>query len=121
MITVDQSLAAPVFEQIRGQIAHAIRSGALEAGARLPSIRQLAVDLRVAPGTVARAFTELESAGLIRSDRRGARVEETDVASEDLRASAEQFIRNARSASIPLEDALSMIRADWSAAATSNF
>jgi len=113
MITVDQSLAIPAFEQIRGHIAHAIRSGELDAGARLPSIRQLAGDLRVAPGTVARAFTELEAAGLIRSDRRGARVEQTPVASDDLRAAAATFIRSARIASIPLEDALSMVRSDW--------
>ncbi|TQO19454.1 GntR family transcriptional regulator [Rhodoglobus vestalii] len=113
MITIDQSLATPVFEQIRGQIAQAIRSGGLDAGARLPSIRQLAADLRVAPGTVARAFTELEIAGLISSDRRGARVEETDVASDDLRAAAARFIGIARSAAIPLEDALSMISAGW--------
>ncbi|WP_010205517.1 GntR family transcriptional regulator [Salinibacterium sp. PAMC 21357] len=117
MITVDQSLAIPAFEQIRGQLAHAIRAGELDAGARLPSIRQLAGDLRVAPGTVARAFTELEAAGLIRSDRRGARVEETTVAGDDLRTAAAAFIRCAREASIPLEDALSLVRADWESAA----
>jgi hypothetical protein len=45
--------SVPPFEQIRSQLHDLIRSGALPAGHRLPSIRQLAGDLRVAPGTVA--------------------------------------------------------------------
>ncbi|KAB1643660.1 GntR family transcriptional regulator [Gulosibacter chungangensis] len=48
-----------------------IRSGELEAGHRLPSIRQFVGDLRIAPGTVARAYRELETMGLITSNRAG--------------------------------------------------
>ncbi len=69
MIIVDVSAAVPPYEQIRSQVAAQIRSGELPHGHRLPSIRQLAGDLRVAPGTVARAYSELESAGLISSSR----------------------------------------------------
>ena len=63
-ITVTAS-PTPPFEQIRSQIAALITSGELEAGLRLPTVRQLASDLRVAPGTVARAYKELEGAGLV--------------------------------------------------------
>lgn len=114
MITVDHQSTTPPFEQVRGQLAYQIRSGTLEAGTRLPSIRQLAGDLRLAPGTVARAFSELESAGLIRSDRRGARVQDIDVAiGGDLRTATMAFVRSAKDNQLPLEDALSMIRASW--------
>lgn len=112
MITVDHESATPPFEQVRGQLAYQIRSGVLEAGSRLPSIRQLAGNLRVAPGTVARAFTELERAGLIRSDRRGARVQDLDITvSTDLHTATSNFVRSAKVGQLPLEDALSMIRA----------
>lgn len=55
----------PPYEQIRSQIASMIASGILTDGTRLPPIRQLADDLGLAGGTVARAYRELEDAGLI--------------------------------------------------------
>ncbi|MCL3778487.1 MULTISPECIES: GntR family transcriptional regulator [unclassified Actinomyces] len=70
-ITLDTADPTPPFEQVRRQVAALISSGALEEGSRLPTVRQLAGDLRVAPGTVARAYKELESAGLVVT-RRGA-------------------------------------------------
>lgn len=62
----------PPYEQIRAQIADMIDAGVLEAGRRLPPIRQLAVDLGLAPGTVARAYNELERSGRVsQQPRRG--------------------------------------------------
>ncbi|MDO4242688.1 MAG: GntR family transcriptional regulator [Actinomyces sp.] len=70
MLTVDSATQIPPFEQIRAQLAAQITSGLLDAGARLPSVRRLAADLGVAPGTVARAYRELEQAGLVHTNRR---------------------------------------------------
>jgi DNA-binding transcriptional regulator YhcF (GntR family) len=67
ILRVDTASAVPPYEQIRGQIATMIASGILPVGRRLPTIRQLAADLGLAGGTVARAYRELEQAGLIRS------------------------------------------------------
>lgn len=67
IIDVDATSAVPTFEQLRSQLAEMIHSGVLSEGTRLPSIRQLAGDLGLAPGTVARAFRELETEGLVRS------------------------------------------------------
>ena len=67
VIDIDTESAVPAFEQLRTQLADLIRSGALATGTRLPSIRQLASDLGLAPGTVGRAFRELESQGLVTS------------------------------------------------------
>ncbi|WP_022869098.1 GntR family transcriptional regulator [Schaalia vaccimaxillae] len=64
-IIVDMKNPTPPYEQIRKQIVALIESGILESGQRLPTVRQLASDLQVASGTVARAYKELESAGLI--------------------------------------------------------
>lgn len=74
-VLVDEASPVPPYEQVREQIARLIRSGALTVGARLPSIRQLAADLRLAPGTVARAYAELERQGLVGGrGRQGTRV-----------------------------------------------
>jgi DNA-binding transcriptional regulator YhcF (GntR family) len=62
----------PSYEQIRAQIAEMIESGVLEPDTQLPSIRQLAADLGLAPGTIARSYKELERAGLVtQQPRRG--------------------------------------------------
>ena len=60
----DGSPIAP-YEQVRAQIADAIESGELAAETRLPTVRQLAGDLGLAVNTVARAYRELEMAGLV--------------------------------------------------------
>lgn len=70
IVEIDQASAVPPYEQLRDQIARTILSGVLPPGTQLPAIRQLAVDLRLAPGTVARAYRELERERLVHSRRR---------------------------------------------------
>ncbi|MBN2621936.1 MAG: GntR family transcriptional regulator [Acidimicrobiales bacterium] len=67
ILDVETTSAVPPYEQIRAQITALIMTGALAVGDRLPSIRQLAGDLGLAPGTVARAYRELEQTGLVAS------------------------------------------------------
>lgn len=65
----------PPYEQIRVQLRMLITSGHLAAGATLPSVRQLASDLAVAPNTVVRAYKELEREGwVIPAARKGVMV-----------------------------------------------
>ncbi|MGW2826250.1 GntR family transcriptional regulator [Streptomyces sp. NPDC001443] len=70
-IRVDTTSQVPPYAQIRAQLGALIVTGGLAEGDRLPTVRQLAMDLGLAPGTVARAYRELEAAELIRT-RRGA-------------------------------------------------
>ena len=65
IIRIDTDSPVPAFEQIRSQVAAMAGSGVLAVGARLPTIRQLTRDLGVAPGTVARAYQELEREGVL--------------------------------------------------------
>jgi len=65
IVRVDPISATPPYEQIRSQIAEMASTGVLAEGSRLPPIRQLAGDLDVAGGTVARAYRELEREGWI--------------------------------------------------------
>lgn len=69
-IALDEHDPTPPFEQLRRQIADAISTGRLAHGSKLPPVRQLAGDLGVAAGTVARAYKELEAAGLVATARR---------------------------------------------------
>lgn len=71
VLTVAADDATPPYEQLRRQFAQLIGSGILQPGERLPPVRQLAGDLGLAAGTVARTYRELEAAGLIRTRRGG--------------------------------------------------
>jgi GntR family transcriptional regulator len=115
-ITVDVTSPTPPYEQIRAQIAGHVRGGLLPAGARLPTIRALAADLGVAAGTVGRAYTELEAAGLVASRRRTGTVvtggrAPADPAGERLRATAAQQAREAREGGVDGETVLAIVRA----------
>ena len=65
ILSVDPNAPVPPYEQIRSQIASMVATGVLQTGTRLPAIRQLAGDLGLADGTVARAYRELEGEGVI--------------------------------------------------------
>lgn len=113
MITLDSNNAAPAYDQIREQIVGLVRIGDLLPGHRLPSIRQLAGDLGIAPGTVARAFTELESAGFITTGRTGTFIRHGQTAPEPLRTAADKLAHSSRTAGLTLDDAIAALRACW--------
>lgn len=69
MIKIDATAPQPVFEQLRQQISTQVESGELQPGDKLPTVRALAAELGLAPNTVARAFRDLEAAGVV--DTRG--------------------------------------------------
>ncbi len=62
---IDRSSEAPVFRQIVDRLWLEIITGTLETGARLPTVRQLAIDLNVRPDTVSHAYEELELLGVL--------------------------------------------------------
>lgn len=70
-LQVSMTDPTPPYEQLRRQLADLITAGGLPRGVRLPPLRQLAADLGLAVGTVARTYRELETAGLVTSRRGG--------------------------------------------------
>ncbi|QAY71838.1 GntR family transcriptional regulator [Xylanimonas protaetiae] len=75
IVHVDPASPVPVFEQLRGQIERLVVAGTLAPGTPLPTIRDLATDLGLARGTVARVYDELARDGLVETQgRRGTRV-----------------------------------------------
>src|SRR3954447_26152547 len=59
----------PIYLQIVNQVKYLVSSGRLAAGEELPPIRALAVKLVINPNTVARAYRELETAGIVEKRR----------------------------------------------------
>jgi GntR family transcriptional regulator len=75
LLVLDASAPGSPSEQIAEQVRLRIAAGQLPAGAGLPSVRQLARDLGIAPNTVVRAYNELERQGwVVASERRGVSV-----------------------------------------------
>lgn len=64
-LSIDTTSTVPPFEQVRSQLARAISTGQLKPEDQLPTVRKLAADLDLAANTVARAYRELELAGVI--------------------------------------------------------
>lgn len=67
--SVDPGDATPLYAQLERGLRAAIATGRLRPGDRLPTVRELAVDLRVNANTVARVYSELERAGVIETKR----------------------------------------------------
>jgi len=63
--TIDPKSGVPYYRQIIDQVQFAVADGRLACGDRLPTVRQLAVDLKINPNTVARAYQELEIKGVV--------------------------------------------------------
>lgn len=68
-IFISNSASEPIFEQIKEQVKAQIMSGELTEGEMLPSLRQLAKDLKISVLTTTRAYNELEQEGFITSRR----------------------------------------------------
>ena len=98
VIRLDPTKVVPQFEQLRAQLSVMVAVGRLEIGSRLPTVRSLAAQLSLAPGTVARAFRELEAEAIIVTrGRRGTFVANEPPHSEPLRERREKIARAAES------------------------
>ena len=76
-IRLDPTSREPLSEQLRSALAARIDSGRLAPGERMPTVRDLAAELEIAPNTVAKAYRDLASAGLVAGrGRRGTFVSE---------------------------------------------
>jgi DNA-binding transcriptional regulator YhcF (GntR family) len=111
-VAVDPASPEPPFEQVRAQVEALIRGGRLVPGDRLPTVRGLATDLGLAANTVARAYKELEAAGLVETrSRAGTVVASGEHAAEAaLAALAGRFVAAAREAGVPDAAALEIVR-----------
>ena len=114
---INPSDELPIFRQIIRQITDAIASGRAKAGERLPSHRELATQLVIAPLTVKKAYDELEREGLIGTQRgRGTYVSQSlpvldpTERVERLRDTGQRLLSQAALSGVPFADVLELLR-----------
>ena len=117
MIILDYQDRRPIYEQITERFRTLIYQGALPAGSRLPSVRQLAMELSINPNTIQRAYMTLEQEGLIYPVKgKGNFVAETSLiqekSKEDFRKDFKGLIKKGIQTGITEEEMLSMVRKD---------
>ena len=115
MIILDYQDRRPIYEQITERFRTLIYQGALPAGSRLPSVRQLAMELSINPNTIQRAYMTLEQEGLIYPVKgKGIFVAETSLiqekSKEDFRKDFKGLIKKGIQTGITEEEMLSMVR-----------
>ena len=113
---INPSDELPIYRQIMRQIIDAVAGGRLEAGAQLPSHRELAEQLVIAPLTVKKAYDELERQGLIETHRgKGTfvsnRLPDVDPAQrrERLRDAAQRLLSQAALSGVPLAEVIGLL------------
>ena len=108
---------APIYQQIVEQVKYLVAGGRLQPGDDVPPIRVLAEQLRINPNTVARAYLELERAGII-TMRQGfgttvAQVKSPLPRKEKLKIlgrTADALLTDARHLNVPLEEVIALLR-----------
>lgn len=115
---VDTSHPMPLYAQLEQTIRFAIVTGKLRSGEQLPTVRQLAVDLRINANTVAKVYTELERAGVVETRRGiGTFVSERQVRAigrqdheKRLRDLADRFVAEAGASGFSLDDLIAHLQ-----------
>lgn len=109
-----QDNGVPIYVQLREQIAAAVGRGLLAPGARLPTMREVAVAMKIDLNTVQRAYAELERDGILVMVRgRGSFVAEAPpprVRRAEARELAAQVAAQAQSAGIALDDLVEALK-----------
>ena len=105
-----------LYEQLRLRIIHLADNGALPPGTRLPAVRALAESLDVAPHTVARAYKELEAAGVVATrGRNGTVVSARDERLSGLSEAAAAYAEAAKSQGATFAEAVKLLAAAYDA------
>src|SRR5688572_21469566 len=114
-IHIDDKSALPPYEQVRTQVASQVADGRLPSGTRLPTVRQLAADLDLAVNTVARAYRELESDGVVVTEgRRGTFVRSRSrVSSAEAQAAAAEYAAVCRRLGLSAGEAGRLLDQHW--------
>ncbi len=116
LITIDSADTRPIYVQIMDEVRRALVVGTLAADDPLPSVRQLAVQLRVNPNTVAQAYRELERDGVVHVKRgQGTYVSDFSVDGKQRRAMAREVasraLRDAHRSGVNADDLVKAIQA----------
>ena len=119
-LAIDPASTVPIWRQIEDGVARLVAAGRLAVGAPVPSVRELARELRVNPATVAKAYRRLVDQGVLEV-RRGEGTFVASASDEELRAArrellreeAKRFVYAARQAGCSSDEAVVAVRDEW--------
>lgn len=119
LLSIDSNDPTPIYAQLERALRAGIATGRLQPGDQLPTVRQLAVDLRVNANTVARVYAELERAAVIETRRGvGSFISATPAQARPpreherrLRAFATRVLADADTAGFALDEVIAALRA----------
>jgi len=113
-LQVNGRSGAAIFDQVRLGVIEAVRDGRLPAGAKLPTVRELAGELGLAVNTVARAYRELETAGVVETrGRQGSFVARRDPTDAAMAAAARAYAETARALGLGHDEARRYLDAEF--------
>ena len=121
-ITIDSDSGIPLWLQLRNRLIYLIASGRFKAGDKLPTVRELAVDLGVNYNTVSKVYQDIERDGYIVSKRgKGTFVvergpAEAEAAKSEVDFLADEFIRQCRELGVPRQDIADLVAGRLAAA-----
>ncbi len=116
-ISIDDSSGIPIWLQLKNRIVYLILSGQFEPDERLPTVRELAVELGVNYNTVMKVYQDIERDGYVVSKRgRGTFVADRNMDPDDVvmdmaRSLADEFIRQCRELGMPRNDIVELVNA----------
>jgi len=114
LVTIDISSGDPPYEQVRQQISAGAAAGRLKPGHKLPTVRQFAAELSLAPNTVAKAYRALETDGVIETHgRKGTFIASRKLHDRDAAAAAETYALLARRQGLSLDEAIRLVEKRW--------
>ncbi len=119
LLSIDSRDATPIYAQLERALRAGIATGKLRPGSQLPTVRQLAVELRINANTVARVYAELERAGVIETRRGvGSFISATPAQAQPpreherrLRAFVTRMLADADAAGFTIDDLMAALRA----------
>jgi len=106
-MSIDPASSTPVFQQIAEHVQRLLASGVFRPGELIPSVRVMALELRVNPNTVQRAYQTLESQGLV-VGRKGVGMVVTDDGAAAAKGCSQAVVRDAFSRGIQAGRAAAM-------------
>jgi GntR family transcriptional regulator len=121
VFTIDASDPTPLYAQLERAIRVAIGTGRVRPGDKLPTVRQLAVELRINANTVAKVYGELERAGALETRRGvgtfirdgGGRAAPLPDRERQLKILADRFLAGAAELGVPADEAVAFLETRW--------
>ena len=121
MFAIDGNDPTPLYAQLEGAIRVAIATGRLNVGDRLPTVRQLAVELKINANTVAKVYGELERVGVLETRRgvgtfvrkAGSHSAAPPDRERSLVALADHFLAGAAALGFSADEAIGFLKVHW--------